>query len=286
MQYPKLTIFLSVVAIALGQVLIADSPRESLLFKAADGVRDAATPIVKRIEWRAIRWRAARGDACAIGQVAAAHYNGYRLVDFEYSGLDFDREKARELFFRSAELGCEPVAESLVFYDLAWPDQLAPYRDDVGRVDWQKVQAAASTGDPDARYFIATTMKRSRAQARMRGIEFDPERGDEMLARLAAEGHMDALLHVADAGSGITPELNRAYYALMDTTWKVMPTLRIHMRFLETAIEECSPSAWAKAMDIWSTLGMEVHASDAMTSMLGGAHERYLSTCSGPDRAR
>lgn len=286
MQYPKLTVFLTLMAILLGQALVAENARRSVLFRTTDAVADASGQVVKRIDWRVTRWQAARGNACAIGRVATAHYYGDRLVDFEYSGLSFDREKAAELYLRSAELGCEEIEDMILFLDVTWPDHLAPYRDEGGRVDWQKVQAAASTGDSDARYHIATTMRRSRSEARRRGIEFDPERGTDMLRRLAAEGHMDALLAVARDGTGITPALNRAYYALMDTTWKPLATLRIHMRLLETAIEYCSPSAWAKSMDVWSVLGEEVRTSESVERMLGGAHGRYLSTCSGSDDAR
>lgn len=282
MQYPKLTILMALLVIALGHGLVADKPGDSVLFRAADAVKDTAQPVVKRMEWRVIRWQAARGDACSVGRVAWAHYAGYQMIGFEYSGLKFDRDKARELFRRSIELGCDETGDGLIFYDYMWPDQLAAFRDDVGRVDWQNVQAAASTGDPDARYFVAKTMMRSPALARRRGVAYDPEKGFEMLSRLADERYVDAMLTLAEQGEGITLDLNRAYNVLMDTTWKVMPTLRIHMRFLETAIDGCNPSAWAKAMDIWSTLGPEVHASVSVDAMLGDAHTTYLSTCSGP----
>lgn len=282
MQYPKLTVFFAILVIVLGQAAVVENSADSVLFRTAATVRDATMPVMKRIDWRITRWQADRGDACAIGRVAAAHFNGYRMVDFEYSGLAFDREKARELFIRSAELGCDFAREAVLIGDVTWPDPLAPYRDDTGRVDWQAVAAAASTGDPDARYFVASTMKRSRAQARMRGIEYDPERGTDMLRQLAREGHLDALMDLAQNGPGIPPELNRAYYALMDTTWKPMPTLRIHMRYLEIAIEHCSPTAWAKAMDIWSTMSAEMHTSEATARIIGGAHEQYLTKCSGP----
>ncbi len=281
MQYPKLTVFLTLAALLLGQALFAEPAHESILYRTADAVSEATESAIKRIDWRVTRRQAARGDACAMGRVATAHYFGDRLVDFEYSGLEFDRARAAELFQRSAELGCEETEDMILFLDVTWPDDLAPYRDDGGRVDWQRVQAAASTGDPDARYHIATTMRRSRNQARMRGIEYDPERGTDMLRRLAREGHMDALLDVARDGRGITPNLNRAYYALMDTTWKPLSTLRIHLRLLQTAIEDCNPSAWAKSMDIWSVMSADVRASDVVDRMIGDAHGRYLSTCSG-----
>ncbi|NNF04768.1 MAG: hypothetical protein HKN17_09905 [Rhodothermales bacterium] len=282
MHYPKLTIALAAIALALGQATFVDDPQESLLFGSLHAAQETARPVVKTVEWRLIRRQAERGHACAVARVAGAHYLGYQLVDFEYSGLNFDREKARELYRRAAELGCEEARQAILFHDVLWPDPLAAYRDDIGRIDWRNVKAAASTGDPDARYAVAKTMIRSEAQARRRGVEYDPNGGAEMLRRLAGEGHLDALFDLAEEGTGITPELNRAYFALMDTTWKLGPTLGIHMRFLQTAIESCSPSAWAKAMDIWSTMNRDAHESEAVGTIIGDAHGRYLSTCSGP----
>jgi len=284
MRYPKLTIVLTLLVLVLGEAAVADRTHDSTLFRTVDAVTDTSGDVITRVEWRFTRLQAARGHACATGRLALAHYHGHRLVDFEYSGLEFDREKAAELFRRAAELGCNEFDEAILFYDLDWPDQLAPFRDDEGRVQWKQVHASASTGDPDARFFVAMTMRQSPNRAERRGIPYNPERGTEMLKRLAKEGHMDALLEVARDGSGITPELNRAYYALMNTTWRPLPTLRIHLRLLQTAIETCNPSAWAKAMDIWSTLGLDVRASERVDVMLGDAHERYLSMCSGPDR--
>jgi len=271
MQYPKLTILMVLVVLVLGEAAFADRTYDSALFRTSGVLKDASGEVTKRIDWRMTRWLAARGNACAIGRVAAAHHFGHTLVGFEYSGLDFNREKAAALFERSVELGCENTKEATFFFSSGWPDQLAPYRDDEGRVEWKDVKAAASTGDPDARFHVAMTMRKSRNQARRRGIEYDPERGTEMLGRLAQEGHMDALVEIGRSGSGITPELNRAYYALMDTTWKPFPTLRIHMRLLDTAITDCNPSAWAKAMDIWSTMGQEIRSSERVEDMLGDA---------------
>jgi hypothetical protein len=263
MKHPIITLTYILFAAVLGFAATTEERSRQVVVETPIAVAHTIDRGFDRVYWEYIEFRAKLGDPCSIYLTGAQRLRSpkegltrrhMRYAEW-YTGLEPDPVEARRRILNAADMGCEYAKIA------AWNLRLRSDPGDLqflngGReFDWNLVRTRAVAGDPDARYWMAMSMKSTPRIANQRGFHYDPVEAERILRELTRAGYFRASLELwQDQPGGITPELKRSYEMFVNGNYSPRDGYAIHQRYMSDAIAHCRASSYRTALDLFESI--------------------------------
>lgn len=262
MKHPFITFAYILLAAALGFAATTEERSRKVVVDTPIAVVNSVDRGLDRMAWEFIEFRARLGDPCSLYLTGAQRLRlpkegltrrHMRYAEW-YTGLEPDPMEARRRILNAADMGCE-YAEMAAWNLRLRSDPMDYQFLNGGReFDWNLIRTRAVAGDPDARYWMAMSMKSTPRLAVQRGFKFDEDEAERILRELANEGHFRASMELWQDRSDINADLRRSYRMFKEGSYSPRDGYAISQRYMGDAIAHCNREHYRIALDLFDDI--------------------------------